>query len=46
MIEGPESRDSVGGPATVVPVSQFISQTLRGVAPRASITEYCMYTVS
>ena len=47
MIEGPDSRDSAGGgPATVALVTQFISHTLRGVAPTPSITEYCMFTVS
>jgi sarcosine oxidase/L-pipecolate oxidase len=45
-IEGPDSRDRPGGPTTVAPVSQFISQTLRGVSTTASITEYCMYTMS
>jgi sarcosine oxidase/L-pipecolate oxidase len=45
-IEGPDSRDRPGGPGTVAPVSQFISQTLRGVSTTASITEYCMYTMS
>jgi monomeric sarcosine oxidase len=45
-IEGPESRDSAGGPATVGPVREFISGALRGVAARPSITEYCMYTMS
>ena len=45
-LECPDSRDSKGGPSTVAAVRRFASHTLRGVAPRPSITEYCMYTVS
>ena len=45
-IEGPDSRDCLGGPSTVSAVSEFASKTLRGVATRPSVTEYCMYTVS
>jgi glycine/D-amino acid oxidase-like deaminating enzyme len=46
VIQGPDGRDSIGGPATVPAVGRFISSTLRGVATQPSITEYCMYTMS
>ena len=42
----PDSRDRCGGPVTATTVSGLISGSLRGVATRPNITEYCMYTVS